>query len=444
MSKKRPRTRPALPGAASRAGSKQDPKYWRNRLFKCRYIYKGKRFEVRNWSVKIQHLGIRKTFALASSRRTQAAAEACELYRVLVAEGWEKTTGQSNRTSPQANPWPGDSGQTRRDRFDADYWAQRLIHRQYAMDLPAAGDQELSVRVEHGGTGYYFPLGTNHHSLAMKRALQVYRAVAGQGWEVASGRFPRELTLAFRWFDSPLAWTYTTIHTQISAPRSAPPETPNPAAGAIELAIAESDAGIRRALEWCIRRMDGFCCAATYAGAEELLRGLRQKPVHLVLISHNLADKPGPACLDEMRVAAPGVSGLLYSVYEDSEELFRATPGGAGTYLLRRLPPNQFLEPIAGWLKQGRPLGEGLAPAVWQYFKDGVAAMPVGGSARQLADLTQREHEVLGLLSKGHPDKDIADRLDISVYTVHEHVRNIFDKLGAHNRTEAAVRFLHK
>ena len=145
-----------------------------------------------------------------------------------------------------------------------------------------------------------------------------------------------------------------------------------------------------------------------------------------------------------MKAVAPGITGLLYSVYEDSEELFRATPGGAGTYLLRRLPPTEFLEPIAGWLKQGRLLGEELAPAVWQYFKDGVASMPVGGSARQLANLTQREHEVLGLLSKGHPDKDIADRLDISVHTVHEHVRNIFDKLGAHNRTEAAVKFLHK
>ena len=140
----------------------------------------------------------------------------------------------------------------------------------------------------------------------------------------------------------------------------------------------------------------------------------------------------------------PKSRGLLYSVYEDSEELFRTTPGGAGTYLLRRTPPTQFLEPIAGWLKHGRQLGEEMAPAVWQYFKDSVASMPIGGAARQLAHLTQREHEVLGLLSKGHPDKDIADQLGISIYTVHEHVRNIFDKLGAHNRTEAAVKFLQK
>jgi DNA-binding NarL/FixJ family response regulator len=111
---------------------------------------------------------------------------------------------------------------------------------------------------------------------------------------------------------------------------------------------------------------------------------------------------------------------------------------------LRRTPPTQFLEPIAGWLKQGRQLGEEMAPAVWQHFKDSVASLPIGGVARQLAHLTQREHDVLALLGKGHPDKDIADQLGISIHTVHEHVRNIFEKLGAHNRTEAAVKFLQK
>ena len=85
-----------------------------------------------------------------------------------------------------------------------------------------------------------------------------------------------------------------------------------------------------------------------------------------------------------------------------------------------------------------------MAPTVWQYFKDSLSSMPVGGAARQLANLTQREHEVLALLSKGQPDKEIADQLGISIYTVHEHVRNIFDKLGTHNRTEAAVKFLQK
>ncbi len=145
-----------------------------------------------------------------------------------------------------------------------------------------------------------------------------------------------------------------------------------------------------------------------------------------------------------MKVAAPAVPGLLYSVYEDSEELFRATPGGAGIYLLRRTPPNGFLEPGAELLARGNLSGAELAAGVWQYFINLVASLPIGGPARQLAHLTQREGEVLALLSKGRMDKEIAARLDISIYTVHEHVRNIFEKLRVHNRTEAVVKFLQK
>ncbi len=60
-----------------------------------------------------------------------------------------------------------------------------------------------------------------------------------------------------------------------------------------------------------------------------------------------------------------------------------------------------------------------------------------------MTNLTQREREVLALLSEGQLDKEIAARLDISIHTAHEHVRNIFEKLCVRNRTEAVVKFLH-
>jgi DNA-binding CsgD family transcriptional regulator len=58
--------------------------------------------------------------------------------------------------------------------------------------------------------------------------------------------------------------------------------------------------------------------------------------------------------------------------------------------------------------------------------------------------LTRREHEILELLSKGYPDKEIANALGISSWTVHGHVKNIFAKLDVHTRTEAVVRSLQK
>ena len=304
--------------------------------------------------------------------------------------------------------------------------------------------RELSVQIGHQGASHYFPLGTDDPKLAAKRALRIYQAVTSQGWKTANERFRRELTVAFRWFDNPLAWTYTTIHAQSNIPRQPSADAFNARTGSLKVAIAESDGGIRQALVWCLNHMDGFCCAAAFASAAEALRELPRQSACLVLVSHSLADKPGTACLEELKVAAPGVAGLLYSVYEDSEELFRATPGGAGTYLLRRSPPTRFLEPIAEVLARGNLSAEEIAAGVWQYFKNTVASLPIGGPAYHLTHLTQREREVLALLSEGQLDKEIAARLDISIYTVHEHVRNIFEKLSVRNRTEAVVKFLHK
>ena len=73
-----------------------------------------------------------------------------------------------------------------------------------------------------------------------------------------------------------------------------------------------------------------------------------------------------------------------------------------------------------------------------------VASGANGGSPTELTSLTQREHEVLALLSKGHSHKFMAARLRLSAYTVHGHVRNIFEKLGVHNRVEAVVKYFQK
>jgi len=70
--------------------------------------------------------------------------------------------------------------------------------------------------------------------------------------------------------------------------------------------------------------------------------------------------------------------------------------------------------------------------------------MPSGPSALSMAKLTPREHEILALLAKGDLAKEIAESLGISIWTVHGHVKSIFEKLDVHTRTEAVVKFLQK
>ncbi len=437
MSRNRPRQKIAR---SARRSSKSEPGYWFSRVFRSTYSYKGRTLQVRNWTVKIQHRRKRKTFTLSSVHRRQAAAEACRIYRALI----KKHPGAPPDVLPafpqidferHSNPASGE------DRSNIKFWAQRLIHRDYTARFPGEVRAELSVRMDHEGTSQYFPLGTSDQKLAASRALEIYRCVVTSGWEVVNQRFRREVTLAFHWLDSPLAWTYTTIITQPDAGSDAVPAGPD---ARFEIAIVESDAGIRNEMASCVNLMPGFRCAAVFAEAAEALRELPRNHVELVLASRNLRDKPGGVLVEELKTVAPRVPAMVYSVYEDSEELFKTTPGGVPLYLLRRTPASRLLEPIVAVLQQGNLLTEGIAPGALQYFKNTLVGLPIEGVKSQLANLTPREQEVLGLLSKGYADKEIAARLGISIYTVHEHVRNTFEKLGVHNRIEAVVKFLQK
>jgi DNA-binding NarL/FixJ family response regulator len=58
--------------------------------------------------------------------------------------------------------------------------------------------------------------------------------------------------------------------------------------------------------------------------------------------------------------------------------------------------------------------------------------------------LTARELEILNYVGKGYLDKEIAAALELSVFTVHNHLKNIYEKLGVHNRTEAVLKYLQK
>src|SRR5205823_12247151 len=113
-------------------------------------------------------------------------------------------------------------------------------------------------------------------------------------------------------------------------------------------------------------------------------------------------------------------------------------------YLLKRTSPDRLFEPIVGALKDGDLSPDRIALQVRRYFQSLAESLSTLESEREMSRLTQREHDILNLLSKGFLDKEIADALGISLWTVHGHLKNIYEKLGVHTRTEAAVRYLHK
>jgi len=417
--------------------------YWRERLFKNTFTYQGKRVEVSNWSVKIQHLGQRKTFSLRSVRPAQAAAEALQLYRTLVSAGWEAVADRREQTNPEISAPPKQFVARGDNELQADCWVRRLIHRRYTEELHSHADRHLSVRIDYAGASQYFPLGSDKRTVGAKRAARIYRTIVQQGWEAAKQRFSRELTVAFRWVENPLAWTYTTLQTHKNV--KVPAVGPSIALSTdLSVAIVEPDAGVRQALAWSVNGQPGFRLEAAFPNTVEALREIPRRRPQLVLVNHSLGEKSGVACLEELEPIAPGSIGLLYSLFEDSDQLFRDAPGGARGYALVRTGPQNIFAPIAGPLEKGLELRDQIGGRVRDYFRDLFGSIAVGGSVTKLGKLTPREHQVLAQLSKGYLSKEIAQSLGISVWTVQGHFKNIFEKLKVHNRTEAVVKYLHK
>lgn len=436
MFKKRPRA--ARPGSPPANLSKSEPAYWQQRLFKNTFTYKGKRLEVTRWSVKLQLFGKRKTFSLNSSDPAAAATEACQIYQSILAQGWP---ANSRRTVVPDTHAAGKPSEILAE-HDLEYWKHRLIHRPHSAKSNSTSEANFSVRIEHGGINQYFSLTAGNEAAAARQAMRIHRTILRHGWSAAGKKFCREFTVALRWLDNPLAWTYSTIHTRNKEEPLLPIDRSSLPTPAIPVAIIEPDPGIRLALAWYVNHQPGFSCQSVATGSTDALREISRRPIQLVLINQNLSNQPGAACLKELHQLQPDLSGVLYSVYEDSEQLFRYTPGGAIGYILKRTAPLKIFDAIAGLTA---PLTrEQIGVSVREYFQRLFASMTFGPSALEMAKLTPREHDVLALMSKGELAKEIADSLGISIWTVQGHIKNIFEKLRVHTRTEAVVKFLQK
>jgi DNA-binding NarL/FixJ family response regulator len=443
VSKKRPRKakRSGSAAASNEVESRLDAGFWQQRLFRNTFTYKGRTRLVNAWSVKIQLFGRRKSFTLASSRREEAAAEACDIYQTIQMQGWDGMENRRTRTNLLSRLAAREAEHAAIE-SDVENWKRRLIQRRYPEPGKHETVREFSARIEHAGISRYFPLGTTDENAAAARAMMTYRTVVNQGWAAANQRFAREVTIAMRWLDDPLAWTYTTLHTLRSGTRRPPLPSVFPGPGLRKCGVLDPDPGIRFALAAAVDSQDGFSCVAVYANAAEAEREITRQQIDFIAINYSLPDQPGTAALAKLQHIRPSLAGLLHSVYEDSDELFKATPGGATGYMLKRTPSYKIFEPIAD--VQPPLARELVATRIREYFQRLIAAMPSGFVAVEIAKLTPREQEVLALLARGYVAKEIADTLGISIWTVHGHIKSVFEKLGVHTRTEAVVKFLQK
>jgi DNA-binding NarL/FixJ family response regulator len=214
----------------------------------------------------------------------------------------------------------------------------------------------------------------------------------------------------------------------------------------IAISIVEDNDKLRGTLAKVIGRAEGFRFVSDYSNAEDALAGLPKAKPDVVLMDINLPGMNGVECVRKLKPLLPQVQVMMLTVYEDTESIFNALAAGASGYLLKRTPTKELIDAIREMNRGGSPMTTNIARLVVQSFQKPVSAptAPGGAPTGNLAELSEREQQVLDLLVQGLIYKEIADKLNIGYETVHTYIRRIYEKLQVRTRTEAVAKFLQR
>jgi DNA-binding NarL/FixJ family response regulator len=206
----------------------------------------------------------------------------------------------------------------------------------------------------------------------------------------------------------------------------------------IRVAIVEDDGPTRQGLAQLIDGTDGFHCVGQFNSVEEGMRCLTEAPDVLLLDIH-LPGIAGSEGVRLFRARYPELQVVILTVFEESERVFESICNGACGYLLKKTPPVRLLEAIGEAHRGGAPMTPEIARRVITLFREFAPPRPKAESG-----LSPREVQVLALLAEGYGYVNIAAQLKITVNTVRNHIRSIYEKLHVHSSSEAVSKALRK
>jgi DNA-binding NarL/FixJ family response regulator len=203
------------------------------------------------------------------------------------------------------------------------------------------------------------------------------------------------------------------------------------------IVIVEDNTVVRSSLEELVNSIPKCECVGCCASGEEALRLVPRLAPDLVMMDIHLPNLSGIECTAKLKEQMPGLAVLILTVYEDEGKIFQALKAGAQGYILKRSDPREIVHAIEEVLAGGAPMTSSIARKVVESFRTPATAQDPG------KDLSRRENEILNALARGLSNKEIAAELSINIETVRWHLKQIYDKLHVHGRTEAALKFLH-
>ena len=203
---------------------------------------------------------------------------------------------------------------------------------------------------------------------------------------------------------------------------------------ALRVAIVEDDPRWRANLELLLGETEGLECVGSYPSGEAAVADLPRRRPQVVLMDINLPKMSGVECTRQLRALLPEVQIVMLTVYDDSDRIFQALQMGANGYLLKRASADEILQAIQDVHRGGAPMSAYIARKVVQSFQQPTPSAPPEEV------LSKRESEVLGYVSRGYSDKEVAEALGLTPATVRSYLKTIYSKLHVHSRTQAIAK----
>ncbi len=204
----------------------------------------------------------------------------------------------------------------------------------------------------------------------------------------------------------------------------------------IRVAIVEDQRIAREGLRLIIDGTPGYRCTQTFETAEDGLRGLSSEIPDVLLLDIHLPGMSGSESVKIYREKFPSMHVVMLSGLSDNDHVFQSICNGACGYILKKTPPSKLLEYISEAVQGGAPMSPEIARKVVDLFQKTKSYI------KMEHDLTPHEVRLLGLLAQGYSYQNAAEKLVVSINTIRDYVRSIYEKLHVHSKSEAVSKAL--